>query len=268
MVLSKSILLKSKPMTSPIIGITTYGRNEIGDYALPGAYLDAVRQAGGVPVLLPPCSDPARLLDMIDGLIFSGGGDIDPCHYGGDHHPTIYRIDPERDGFELELAKRAFSADVPVLGICRGMQILSVVSGAALIPHVPDVYGDQITHRLDEPRRPIGHSVLLRPGCRLAQIFAGASTPDAIDATSETLEIPIVSWHHQAVQAVPAEWQIVATAADELVEAIEHRHHPWMIGIQWHPELSPADSVQPSLFRAFVAASSAKRAAVKAPIYT
>lgn len=230
-------------MIAPIIGITTYSRSEAGDYTLPGTYIDAVQQAGGVPVLLPPVqSSPARLLDVVDGLIFSGGGDIDPVRYGGEHHPAVYLVDADRDSFELDLAKAALTAAIPVLGICRGMQILSVASGAALIPHLPEVYGEQVIHRLDHPRRPIEHQVQVEAESRLAKILGAA-------------EIPVVSWHHQAVQNVPVGWQVVATAADGLIEAMEYTQHPWMLALQWHPELSPNYPAHQRLFQNLIQAA-------------
>jgi putative glutamine amidotransferase len=135
---------------SPIIGITTYSRNEAGEFFLPGAYIDAIQLAGGTPILLPPQqTNVDRILDIVDGLVFAGGGDIDPNVYGGKHHHTIYLVDEERDEFELALAKRLLANPVATLGICRGMQILGVASGVQLIAHVPDVYGDAIAHRLD-----------------------------------------------------------------------------------------------------------------------
>jgi putative glutamine amidotransferase len=199
--------------------------------------------------LLPPSSDPASLLRAVDGLIFSGGGDIDPEQYNGTLHPTIYGIDPERDAFELALAKLVLKTPLPVLGICRGMQVLSVASGAALIPHLPEVYGDKICHRFDQPRRPTEHNILVQPSSQLSAIFS-----DAAEAAGPR-EMPIVSWHHQGIQIAPTDWQIAATATDGLIEAIEHRHHPWLIAVQWHPELSPLGSEQPRLFQALVAAA-------------
>lgn len=232
----------------PIIGITTYSRSEAGEFTLPGTYVDAVQLAGGIPILLPPNQpEPARILEIIDGLIFAGGGDIDPEAYGGSHHPMVYLVDPERDEFELTLANHALTSKVPTLGICRGMQILSVASGAELITHVPDVYGETVTHRLDHPRRPIGHSVHVQPNSRLAGIV-------------EQETINVVSWHHQAVKTVPDCWQIVARAEDGLVEALEHRQHPWILAVQWHPELSPDDPVHQRLFQALVQAASQNQA--------
>ncbi|UBF27425.1 gamma-glutamyl-gamma-aminobutyrate hydrolase family protein [Kovacikia minuta CCNUW1] len=227
----------------PIIGITTYSRNEAGEFQLPGAYVDSVQQAGGIPILLPPNQpDPAQILEIVDGLIFSGGGDINPELYGGSHHSTIYLVDSERDDFELVLAKQALAANTPTLGICRGMQMLSVASGAELVTHVPEVYGETISHRLDHPRRPTPHEVQVQPESRLAAILR------------ET-EITVISWHHQAVKTVPDTWEIVAHAPDGLVEALVHRHHPWMVSVQWHPELSPEDPVHQRLFQALVRAA-------------
>uniref|UniRef100_B8HTA3 Peptidase C26 n=1 Tax=Cyanothece sp. (strain PCC 7425 / ATCC 29141) TaxID=395961 RepID=B8HTA3_CYAP4 len=230
-------------MRSPIIGITTYSRSESGEFTLPGAYVDAVQLAGGLPLLLPPLQvDPVALLDRVDGLIFAGGGDIDPERYGGEPHHTIYLVDEERDSFELALARQALQKQIPVLGICRGLQILSVATGAQLVAHVPEVYGDQILHRLDHPRRPITHATQVLPHTRLAQIL-------------ETTEITVMSWHHQAVRTVPEGWQLAAQAADGVIEALEHQHHPWLIAVQWHPELSPDAPVHRRLFQAFVQAS-------------
>lgn len=230
----------------PVIGITTYSRNEAGEFYLPGAYIDAVQQAGGIPILLPPNqSAPAQLLGILDGLIFSGGGDLDPRRYGGEHHPSIYLVDPDRDEFELALAKAALADQIPVLGICRGLQVLSVASGAALITHVPDVYGETIAHRLDHPRRPIAHEVELQPHSRLATLLGESN-------------ITVVSWHHQAIKTIPNGWTIVAQAADGLPEALEYTDHPWMVAVQWHPELSPNEPVHQRLFQALVKAAGQK----------
>lgn len=244
-------------MVTPIIGITTYSRNQVDEFYLPGAYIDAVWAAGGNPILIPHNqSDPARILDVVDGLIFSGGGDIAPGRYGGLPHPMIYSVDEERDEFELALAKQALAADVPTLGICRGMQVLSVASGGALVPHVPDVYGDAINHRLDNPRRSIAHQVQVEPESRLAEMLGEEA-------------IAVVSWHHQAVKTIPKHWRAVAQAADGLVEALEHQQHPWMVAVQWHPELSPEDPVHQRLFQALVSAATAiasRKQLTKAPV--
>jgi putative glutamine amidotransferase len=232
----------------PLIGITTYGRNEKNEYHLYAAYVDAVRRAGGVPILLPP-GEPHldRLLERMDGLIFTGGGDIEPEHYEGDDHPTIDRIDPERDAFELDLARRAIQTDLALLGICRGLQILSVVSGGRLLPHVPDAFGRETLHR-EEPPRPTRHSVRVVSGSLLSQIV-------------QSPELEVVSWHHQAVPTIPPGWQATAFAPDGLIEALEHERHPWAIAVQWHPELSAIeDPLQQRIFDAFI--NAARNAAI------
>lgn len=228
---------------APIIGITTYGRNELGQYHLFSAYVESVRRAGGVPILLSPGETRSdRLIQAVDGLVFTGGGDIDPERYGGNFHETIYKIDPERDRFELTLAQQAMQADVPVLGICRGMQVLSVASGGQLLPHVPDTFGIGVLHR-EEQLTPTRHPVELVTSSQLAAIIG-------------LTEIDVVSWHHQAVTTVPPGWQVAAYAPDGLIEAVEHADHPWAIALQWHPEMSAADDPsQQAIFNAFVTAA-------------
>jgi putative glutamine amidotransferase len=226
----------------PIIGITTYGRNEFGQFHLYGQYVDTVREAGGFAVLLPPCDQPAEeILKFIDGLILAGGGDIDPKIYNGKNHPTIERIDRERDDFEKELASIVLQASTPVLGICRGQQMLNIVTGGNLIPHLPECYGTKVIHR-SESKKAIRHPVRIDASCKLAEI------------TGET-KIEVMSLHHQAIGEVSPEWKVVAWATDGVIEAQEHLQHPWLIAVQWHPELSPKDEFQQRLFRAFIEAA-------------
>ncbi len=240
------MIFQNATMQRPIIGITTYSRSEAGEFTLPGTYVDAIQLAGGIPILLPPNQpDPQRLLEIVDGLVFTGGGDIDPDRYGGPSHATVYLVDEERDDFELALAQIILTCQIPTLGICRGMQVLGVASGAELVTHVPEVYGATIAHRLDHPRRPIPHPVQVEPTSRLAQMLGA-------------IDFDVVSWHHQAIKAVPVDWAAVAYAADGLIEALEHQQHPWLMAVQWHPELSPESPVHQRLFRGLVAAASAQ----------
>ena len=232
----------------PLIGLTTYGRNTADQFHLYANYLEAVRLAGGIPVLLPPGeSRPEVLLERLDGLIFTGGGDVSPDCFGGDDHPTIYSLDSERDQFELKLAELALASVIPVLGICRGLQVLNLASkGEKLVPHVPEVF-NQILHRIEpatlETRaEPANHLVHVTPGSRLADIV-------------QTDAIPVVSWHHQAIKVVPPHWQLAAQAPDGLIEAIEYSRHPWMLALQWHPEMSIQDGFQLKILQAFVEAA-------------
>lgn len=228
---------------APIIGITTHSRNDNGEYLLPGTYVDAVQAAGGTPILLPPNQPhPEALLNVLDGLVLSGGGDINPDLYEGLPHHSIYGTDEDRDTFEFALTQVALKSTIPVLGICRGMQMLTVASGGSLVAHVPEVYGDRIPHRLDHPRRPIPHEVFLTPESRLAEILG-------------TEALSIVSWHHQAARSVPLGWRLAAQAADGVIEALEHLQHPWMMALQWHPEMSADHPAHQRLFKSFVMAA-------------
>ena len=225
----------------PIIGITTYGRNKEGDYYLPAKYVDGVRQAGGLPILLAPGEkNVVEVFSLVDGILFAGGGDLAPTIYGGKPHPRIARVDAERDRFEMSLARLALASDKPVLGICRGFQLLNIVTGGDLLQHVPDKYDGAVLHRQENGDQ-TEHEVNLMAGSRLAEI---------IGAT----RINVVSMHHQALDRIAHGWQVVAHADDGLVEAIEHTNHPWMVAVLWHPELALDDPNHQRVFAAFVKA--------------
>lgn len=232
----------------PLIGLTTYGRNATDEFHLYANYIEAVRLAGGVPVLLSPGEEHSSiLLERLDGIIFTGGGDISPECFGGNDHPTIYSVDVERDCFELKLAELALTSEIPILGICRGLQVLNLASkGDKLIPHVPDVF-DSIQHRIEPPNvqtraQPTHHCVEVIPDSHLAAIVGAA-------------RIPVVSWHHQAIKTPPPGWHVAAQAPDGLIEAIEYPQHPWLLALQWHPEMSMDDGYQLKIFQAFIAAA-------------
>ena len=231
------------PRTNPLIGLTTYGRSADNRYALPAEYVDAVRRAGGVPVLIVPGETRLReVLEAVDALILSGGGDIDPDAYGGKRHAANYGIDLERDALEIELARHIVSTELPTLGICRGAQILNIAHGGTLIEHLPDEIGEQVLHRAP-PREPIAHGIRLQPHSRLAQILG-------------RVEFEAVSWHHQALRQVAPGFAIAGHAPDGTVEAIEMPTHPWLIAVQWHPELTAAsDPLQQRIFDAIVVAA-------------
>ncbi|HYD50285.1 MAG TPA: gamma-glutamyl-gamma-aminobutyrate hydrolase family protein [Terriglobales bacterium] len=234
----------------PIIGISSYHRD--GDFPLfsvPCSYVDALRTVGATPVVLPPGEpSPGRLLDLLDGLILAGGGDLDPQLYGGAVHPLLYMISNERDRFEMEIAADALDrVDIPMLCICRGMQVLNVAAGGTLHVHVPDRFGENVLHRLP-PRLPTRHPVRLEGDSRLAQIVGSGS-------------VEVCSWHHQAVDRLGSGLVPVAWSEDGVVEAVEHRDHPWCIGVQWHPEMQFREAEQMRLFEAFVDAARRRRQA-------
>lgn len=231
--------LDSPPL---LVGISSYARAriEVPSFSLPTAYVDAVRAAGAVPVILPPGEpEPARLLDSLSALIISGGGDINPKAYGGAQHETVYSVCEERDEFEFALA-RATLADtrVPTLCICRGLQVLNVICGGTLHVHLPDHYGDRVTHRTP-PRDTSVHSVRIDPNSRLAAILGSTETQ-------------VRSWHHQSIEKLGDGLRAVAWAEDGVIEAVEHIEHPWCIGVQWHPEMQLDDPIQQRLFRALM----------------
>jgi putative glutamine amidotransferase len=215
--------------------------------------VDVVRLAGGVPIVLPAVEgDIPEALDVIDALILPGGGDIDPAHYGGARHEANYGISAERDGFELALARAALARhDLPVLCICRGMQLLNVALGGDLVSHIPDRFGEDVAHRHPE-HRPVQHLVRLEPKSRLGTILG-------ID------ELSVHSVHHQAVGRLGEGLRAVAWSPDGVVEAVESERHPFLIGVQWHPELAAlGDDRQRRLFEALsgnVGGATARQAA-------
>jgi len=237
---SISIFASMSRRENPLIGLTTYGRGADNRYTLPAEYLDAVRRAGGVPVMIAPGESRLEaILGMLDALILSGGGDIDPSRYDGKRHETNYAIDQERDAHELELGRRVIASGMPTLGICRGAQILNVAQGGKLIEHIPDEVGEKVLHRAP-PREPVTHNVKLKAGSRMAAIF-------------ERDEFDVTSWHHQALRGAAPGFEAVAHAPDGTIEAIEMVSHRWLIAVQWHPELSAAaDPLQQKLFDAIV----------------
>jgi len=220
----------------PLIGITTYAANENQEVTLPVNYIESVRRAGGIPVLLPPGEQQIEsLLPHLNGLILAGGGDIAPECYGGESHPLVYMVDEARDRMELSLARAVIQREIPTLAICRGIQITNVALGGTLYPHLPDHFGDSIEHR-KPPREPTPHRVEVDRDSRLA-------------AMMESDDVETMSWHHQALNQVADRLHIVARAPDGVIEAVELTDHPWFIGVQWHPELTAdQDPTQQNLF--------------------
>jgi len=206
------------------------------------SYADAVQAAGGLALVLPPdpalVEEPDEALDALDGLILAGGADIDPASYGATPHPETGPTRPERDAFEMALARRALERDLPLLGICRGMQLLNVARGGTLVQHLPDDVG-----HTDHRRRPgtfdgADHDVRLAEGS-----LAARAAGEVLHATK--------SHHHQAVDRLgeglaATGWSVI----DELPEAIEAPGHRYALGVQWHPEVDPGSRVVASLVAA------------------
>ena len=229
-------------MSPPLIGITTYGRNEAGEFPLPAAYVDAIRRAGGIPLLLPAGEKQVGpLVDCLDGLVLGGGGDLDVAIYGGKPHEALYMVDEERDQSELALIQAFIPTNKPILCICRGFQLVNLFYQGSLIEHLPDEVGEGVLHRLP-PRLPVPHPVKVKEDSRLADILGANSINPA-------------SWHHQGIRELGRGLEAVAWAPDQVIEAMEMKSHPWLIGVQWHPELTyDTDPDQLKLFQAFVQA--------------
>ncbi len=236
-------------MSKPIIGITTGGRGEgyiksrhyREYYSAPAAYVDAVRRAGGLPLLLPPGDDWRDALRLLDGVVVTGGTDIHPSEYGGDcRNPHLLPADRERDRAELSLLRHLLAERrLPLLCICRGLQVLNVAAGGTLHEHIPDIREADI-HR-DEAGLWAMQAVHVAPDSLLARVMGSAAR-----VTS--------SGHHQAAKAIGQCLRITATAEDGIVEALEMPGHPWLLAVQWHPEVTAAqDPSQQALFDALVA---------------
>ena len=233
----------------PLIGITGgLTHNQAGSPVcqVGQAYVDAIRKAGGLPVMIPlgmAINDIKALLARLDGVLLSGGGDIDPQCFNGQPHPQVYDISPERDALELALVSETLAADLPLLAICRGIQVLNVALGGGLHTHIADQVENTMRHDWfpGYPRDKIAHSVSLMCGSRLDEIY-GAD------------EIRVNSLHHQAIANVGQGLTGTGFAPDGLVEGVEMDGKRFVVGVQWHPECLVDDPGSQSLFRAFVAA--------------
>ena len=237
-------------MSKPLIGITTGGRSEgyiksrhyREFFSTPAPYVDAVRRAGGLPLLVPSAvTEWEQLLPLLDGIVVTGGTDIDPAEYGGNRrHPNVLMADRERDRSELALARRLLEErETPTLCICRGLQVLNVAAGGTLHEHIPDIRDDDI-HR-DEAGLWAMQDVHVEPDSLMADVMGKTALRTS-------------SGHHQAVRDLGAGLRIVAEAEDGIIEALEAPAHPWMIAVQWHPEVTAAhDQSQQALFDALVA---------------
>jgi putative glutamine amidotransferase len=220
---------------------------------LNSAYVAAVQAAGGVPVLLAPQHDQrARqaLLDRVDGIVLTGGGDVDPARFGEAPHPTVADVSPARDGLEIALVEGALDRRLPLLAICRGIQVLNVALGGSLHQDVATSPGTPIQHGQKAPRHEPTHAVKIEAGSRLADVV-GAH------------DLDVNSMHHQAINRLGRGLRAVAfSSADGLIEGAELEDASrFVLGVQWHPEeLAPHQAAARSLFTALIAAATRRQA--------
>jgi putative glutamine amidotransferase len=236
----------------PVIGITTIA---IGAEQNPfpprigqnQTYIRGLVRAGAAPLMIPQLTDPSllrALYHQLDGLLLPGGEDIDPAHYGEARHERCGPVSPERDDMELALARWAVEDGMPLLAICRGIQILNAALGGSLYQDIAAQVTSAERHDWHPgyPRDRLSHEVAITPQTRLATIMDDGSPR-------------VNSLHHQALKEVPSALTVVARAPDGIVEAVEITDHPFALGVQWHPEeLADGDARAQGLFDALVAA--------------
>lgn len=217
-------------------------------------YIDGVLNAGGVPLLLPPGVDESvlrRMYDTMDGVILSGGADIDPVLYGEERHANLGRIEPERDITELPLARWAVVDGKPLFAICRGLQVLNVALGGTLYQDIASQYDTSLEHDIGSVEHNwdrLDHPLQLSPDSRLAELL-------------KTTGAEVNSLHHQALKTVAPQLQVIATAPDGIIEAVEGTNGAFVLGVQCHPEQlwSATDQRWRAVFKAFVQAAATYR---------
>ncbi len=237
-------------MTSPVIGVTpSASDNKLGvrTHNLAVDYTQAIERAGGVPVILPlHVQNTDALLDMLDGIVFSGGGDIEASLFNQENHETVSGIDNERDSFEMKMMKSAFERDIPVLAICRGVQVMNVQQGGDLIQDIPSQTDSKKEH-LQRNQNVGEHEAF-------DEVEVSGDNPFAEAMGTGTVKIN--SFHHQALGEVADSLEVVAKSDDGIIEAVYAPNQTYAVGTQWHPErLASADEKNQSLFNDLISAA-------------
>jgi putative glutamine amidotransferase len=222
----------------PIIAITPCSK--LHDYE------ESVRRAGGDPRLLDVSATSEELMTGIDGLLLTGGGDVDPALYGEPRHATFDAAEPGRDALEMDLVRRALDANVPVFAICRGIQVLNVARGGTLVQDISDQMPGSVVHSVREPSFAIAHDVWIASGTLLEQLMRERLEGDTCAVNSR---------HHQAIKAVGDGLVVAATAPDGVIEAVEDATRRFCLGVQWHPENFYRTGEFRALFEGFIEAA-------------
>lgn len=245
----------------PIIAVTTTSYSG-AEYRTPqillgSPYIEAIERVEATPLLITPAHGESSIIDLLemsDGLMLTGGEDVDPSRYGQKPHPKLETVNHQRDEMEFLVLERALEMGVPILAVCRGLQILNVAFGGTLYQDLPTQKPEGVAHEQNAPINERWHATTVEPDSRVAELF-GAT------------EFQINSFHHQGIDRLGEGLRPVGWAEDGLVEAVEATDHPWVIGVQWHPERGeaelPGHRGHPDwrLFAAFAAEARARRAA-------
>jgi putative glutamine amidotransferase len=222
----------------PIIAITPCSK--LHDYE------ESVRRAGGDARVLDVSATGEELMTGVDGLLLTGGGDVDPALYGEPRHATFDAAEPGRDALEMDLVRRALDANLPVFAICRGIQVLNVARGGTLLQDIPDQMPGSVVHSVREPSFAIAHDVWIASGTVLEQLMRERLESDTC---------PVNSRHHQAIKAVGDGLVVSATAPDGVIEAVEDPTRRFCLGVQWHPENFYRTGEFRALFEGFIEAA-------------
>jgi putative glutamine amidotransferase len=241
-------------LPNPLIGITTdrsFNKHAHAQLEIPEDYTRAISQAGALPLLIPlglTAEQLAELVQTLDGILFSGGGDIDPLSYGSWPHPLVTSVDADRDRLEVCLFNLARQAGLPILGICRGLQLFDVAMGGSLYEDLADQRPDTLPHDLSpaQPRDYLAHPVELASGSRLVEILSEGP-------------LQVNSLHHQGINRLADGLRATALAPDGLVEGIEIPDYPFGLAVQWHPECLLEHACMRRLFSAFCTAARSYR---------
>ena len=243
-------------MSKPVVALTSATKPVEGmmRVRLNQAYVEAVRAAGLVPLVLPPLSESelAGVVEAVHGIVLTGGEDVDPAEFGAERHPQTQEPHRERDKCELALVRIARDMRIPTLAICRGMQVVNVAFGGTLIQDIGSERPSNIKHDRSSERTMRVHDVRLEPSSKLARALGGSS-------------ISVNSSHHQAVDRVPSELRVTAHAPDGIIEGAEWAGDDWwMLAVQWHPEelVSDGKKWDRGLFHGFAAAVHERRSAL------
>ncbi len=245
-------------MNAPLIGITTARLLTDRDKVLikmNEAYVQSVVDAGGIPVLIPTGIPPSTwdgILSHLSGVLITGGGDIDPALFHGEAHPAVYGIDAARDEIEIALVQKCVASERPLLGICRGIQVINVALGGTLYTDIAGLKPGAIKHDWfpDWPRDYLSHEVALEKDSRLVDYMG-------LDRANGWKSIQVNSMHHQGLRDLAPRLKAVGHAPDGLIEAVELPGHPFGLGVQWHPECLPEALPMQSLFHSFIDAARA-----------